>query len=54
MSRPVQLALVAAAAFAAALAIDYFLDDGRLTYRQIAMMTASVVVLWAWRSRKRS
>jgi hypothetical protein len=49
-----QLVLVAAAAYAGALAIDYFLDDGRLGYRQVAIMTASVVALWAWRSRKRS
>jgi Flp pilus assembly protein TadB len=53
VSRPVQLLLVTACAYAAALAVDYFFAEGRLGFAQVAVMVGSVVVFWAWRSRKR-
>jgi hypothetical protein len=45
--------LVALVAYAAALAVNRFFADGRLGFAQVAVMTASVVAFWAWRSRKR-
>jgi len=46
--------LVTAVAYAAALAVDHFFADGRLGFRQVAVMVGSVVAFWAWRSRKRA
>ena len=53
MSRPLKLILVAAGAFAAAVLVDHFFDEGRLGYSQLAVMVGSVVALWAWRTRVR-
>jgi hypothetical protein len=53
VSRPIQLLLVVVLAYAAALAVDYFFAGGRLGFAQVGVMVASVVAMWAWRSRKR-
>jgi len=53
VNRSVQLILVTAGAGVAALAVDHFFADGRLGFAQLAVMVGSVVVFWAWRSRKR-